>query len=379
MKIPFNKPYISGNEINYVLDAHSRGMLAGDGFYTKKCHQWIEENLKTKKALLTHSGTGALEMMAILSNIEKGDEVIMPSFTFSSTANAVVLRGGVPVFVDIRSDTLNLDEKLIEKAITSRTKAIAPVHYAGVGCEMDEILEISKKHSLVVMEDAAQGFLSKYKGKYLGSIGDMGAISFHETKNVISGEGGSLLVNDEKLIDRAEIIREKGTNRSKFFRGQVDKYTWVDLGSSYLPGEIIAAFLLAQLERSREITKKRLKIWNLYYGGLEKLEKRGLVRRLIIPNSCDEYNGHMFYILLNDIDTRTKLIDFLKSKGILSVFHYVPLHSSPAGIRFGKSKDPLANTDRVSNTILRLPLFVGITQKDVEEIINLIEKFFEKK
>ncbi len=379
MKIPFNRPHLTLKELSYIEDAHSRGMLAGDGFYTKKCHEWIESSLEAKKVLLTHSGTGALEMMAILSNINKGDEVIMPSFTFSSTANAVVLRGGVPVFVDIRPDTLNIDENLIEKAITKKTKAIFPVHYAGVGCEMDKIIQIAEKYNLLVIEDAAQAFLSKYKNRYLGTIGQMGAISFHETKNIISGEGGAILINDEKFIKRAEIIREKGTNRSEFFRGQVDKYTWVDLGSSYLPGEIIAAFLYAQLEKSKEITKKRLRIWQKYYKELSGLEEKGFLRRPIVPDSCNEYNGHMFYVLLNDLETRTKLIEFLKDREILSVFHYIPLHSSPAGKKYTRFVGDMKVTNKVSDTILRLPLFYDIQDNEIEKITNILKIFFKNK
>lgn len=379
MRIPFNKPHLTLKELSYIKDAHSRGMLAGDGFYTKKCHEWIENNLEIKKVLLTHSGTGALEMMTILSDINKGDEVIMPSFTFSSTANAVVLRGGVPVFIDIRSDTLNMDEDLIEKAITKKTKAILPVHYAGVGCEMDKIMQIAKEYNLLVIEDAAQAFLSKYKNRYLGTIGQMGAISLHETKNIISGEGGAIFINDKKFIKRAEIIREKGTNRSEFLRGQVNKYTWVDIGSSYLPGEIIAAFLYAQLEKSKEITKKRLRIWKKYYKSLEGLEKKGFLRRPIISDSCSEYNGHMFYLLLNDLETRTRLIEFLKDKGILSVFHYIPLHSSLAGKKYTKYVGDMKITNKTSDTLVRLPLFYDILDEEIEEIIFSIEQFFKKK
>ena len=297
MKIPFNKPHLTHKEMGYISNAHALGQLSGDGYYTKMCHKWFENNLGAKKALLTHSCTAALEMTAILSEIAPGDEVIMPSYTFVSTANAFVLRGGVPVFVDIREDTLNIDEKLIEQAITKKTKAIAVVHYAGVACEMDTILRIAKKHKLIVIEDAAQAFPAKYKNKFLGSIGDMGTYSFHETKNVISGEGGALILNNPKFIKRAEIIREKGTNRSQFLEGKIDKYTWVDIGSSYLPGEIISAFLMGQLENAMEITEKRLKIWNTYHKELEKLELEHKLRRPIIPKTC-EHNAHMYYILL---------------------------------------------------------------------------------
>lgn len=377
MKIPFNKPHLTSKELGYIKHAHALGKLSGDGYYTGLCHKWLEEKLEIKKALLTHSCTAALEMMGILSDLKPGDEVILPSYTFVSTANAIVLRGAVPVFVDIRPDTLNIDEALIETAITAKTKAIMAVHYAGVGCEMDTIMRIAKEHKLLVLEDAAQGFLARYKDKYLGTIGDMGAYSFHETKNIISGEGGAIAINKPKFISRAEIIREKGTNRSKFFRGQVDKYTWVDIGSSYLPSEIVAAFLMAQLEDAADITKKRLKIWERYHKGLEELEKKELLRRPIIPPECEQ-NGHLYYILVNDIETRTALIDYLKSKGVLSVFHYVPLHSSPMGKKVGRSSK-LPVTDRVSDTLIRLPLFYGLREADVQSIMNDIFAFFKTK
>lgn len=376
-KIPFNKPHLTHKEMGYISNAHSIGQLSGDGFYTQKCHQWLEKNIGSKKALLTHSCTAAMEMMAILINIKQGDEIIMPSFTFSSTANAVVLRGGIPVFVDIRPDTLNINEQLIENAITKKTKAIFVVHYAGVGCEMDQIKAIAKKHKLFVLEDAAQGLLSKYKNQYLGTIGDMGAYSFHETKNIISGEGGALLVNVSKFIDRAEIIREKGTNRDQFFRGQVDKYTWVDLGSSYLPGEMTAAFLLAQFEQAHELTKKRLNIWKRYNINLSALEKRGVLKRPMIPSYC-EYNGHLYYIITENLKTRNKLIDFLKKRGILSVFHYIPLHSSPAGKKYGRFIGNMGITDKISETLLRLPLFYDITEKEIDYIVESIYGFFKK-
>lgn len=375
MQIPFNKPHLTKKEFTYIKQAHTSGKLSGDGIFTKKCHEWLEKKLGVEKALLTHSCTGALEMMAMLSHINPGDEVIMPSFTFVSTANAVVLRGGIPVFIDIRKDTLNMDEALIEKAITKKTKAIAPVHYAGVSCEMDTIMKIARKHKLLVIEDAAQGFLAKYKGKYLGTIGHMGAYSFHETKNIISGEGGALVLNDKKFVERAEIIREKGTNRSKFFRGQVDKYTWVDIGSSYLPSEVVAAFLFAQLEQAEPINKKRIRIWNTYHKAFADLEKIGLLRRPIVPKEC-EHNGHLYYILLKDLETRTKLINYLKENGVMSVFHYIPLHSSPAGKKFGKSAGSLKITNHVAETLLRLPLYYGITKKDTDKIIALVKAFF---
>jgi dTDP-4-amino-4,6-dideoxygalactose transaminase len=357
--IPFNKPNLTGRELEYLAQAHAKGHLSGDGMFTKKCHGWLEVQTCTHKALLTHSCTAALEMAAILADIQPGDEVIMPSYTFVSTANAFVLRGGVPVFVDIRPDTLNIDETLIEAAITARTKAIVPVHYAGVACEMDTILEIARRHKLLVIEDAAQGVMSTYKGKALGAIGHMGTYSFHETKNVISGEGGALLINDDRFVERAEIIREKGTNRSLFFRGQVDKYTWVDIGSSYLPSEIIAAFLWAQLEDATPITTKRLAIWQRYHTALAPLEVAGKLRRPIIPESCVQ-NAHMYYILLASLEQRTEVIKRLKARGVNPVFHYVPLHSSPAGRKYGRTSGELKHTEALSDRLLRLPLWVGL-------------------
>jgi dTDP-4-amino-4,6-dideoxygalactose transaminase len=357
--IPFNKPNLTGRELEYLALAHTNGHLSGDGMFTKKCHGWLEVCTGTHKALLTHSCTAALEMAAILADIQPGDEVIMPSYTFVSTANAFVLRGGVPVFVDIRPDTLNIDETLIEAAITSRTKAIVPVHYAGVACEMDAIMEIARRHKLLVIEDAAQGVMSTYKGKALGAIGHMGTYSFHETKNVISGEGGALLINDDRFVERAEIIREKGTNRSLFFRGQVDKYTWVDIGSSYLPSEIIAAFLWAQLEDATPITTKRLAIWQRYHNALAPLETAGKLRRPIIPESCVQ-NAHMYYILLASLEQRTEVIKRLRTHGVNPVFHYVPLHSSPAGRKYGRASGELKRTEALSDRLLRLPLWVGL-------------------
>ncbi len=376
-KIPFNKPHLTGRETSYIREAHSRGQLAGDGFYTKKNHEWIEKNIGCQKCLLTHSGTAALDMIGILANIKPGDEVIMPSFTFSSTANSIVLRGGIPVFVDIRPDTLNIDEKLIEEAITPKTKAIFVVHYAGISCEMDTIMSIAKKYRLLVLEDAAQGFLSKYKGKYLGTIGAMGAYSFHETKNIISGEGGALLINDTTYIERAEIVREKGTNRNKFFRGEVGKYTWVDIGSSFLPGEIIAAFLFAQFEKATKITKRRIRIWNRYHKSLAKLEEAGLIRRPVVPKEC-EFNAHLYYILTKNPEIRNQLIDSLKKRGILAIFHYIPLHSSPAGKKYGRSKGKMSVTSLSSETMIRLPLYYGIKEKEVEYVIKSIYDFFKK-
>lgn len=359
--IKFNQPYMTGRELWLISQAHANGHLSGDGKFTKQCHAWLEEHTRCRKALLTHSCTAALEMSALLLDLQPGDEVIMPSFTFVSTANAFVLRGAVPVFVDIRADTLNIDENLIEPAITPRTKAICVVHYAGVSCEMDSIMEIADRHGLTVIEDAAQGIFSTYKGRPLGSIGAFGTLSFHETKNVISGEGGALLINEPTLVERAEVIREKGTNRSKFFRGQVDKYTWVDVGSSYLPGEIIAAFLAAQLEEANEITRRRLSLWNRYHEWAQSLEQDGLVRRPIIPAHC-EHNAHMYYLLLPDAERRTAFISRMKNSGVGTVFHYVPLHSSPAGRRFGRTCGELHMTDDMSNRIVRLPLWVGLDE-----------------
>ena len=364
--IPFNKPYMTGKELFYIAKAHFNNILAGDGPFTKKCHEWLEEKTGTKKALLTHSCTAALDIAAILADIQPGDEVIMPSYTFVSTANAFVLRGGVPVFIDIRQDTLNIDESKIEQAITSRTKAIVPVHYAGVACEMDAIMDIARQHKLLVIEDAAQGIMSTYKGKPLGSIGHLGALSFHETKNIISGEGGALLVNDESFAERAEIIREKGTNRSQFFRGHVDKYTWVDIGSSYLPGEIIAAFLWAQMEEAESITDRRLDIWGQYHERLESLEAAGKLRRPLIPSHC-QHNAHMYYILLDSLETRTRIIDGLKQQGIHTVFHYNPLHTAPAGQKFGRTSGLMTYTEALSDRLLRLPLWLGV-EDEVKKI-----------
>lgn len=361
LDIPFNKPYMTGREPDYIAQAHAAGHLSGDGPFTRRCHAWLEQRTGAKKALLTHSCTGALEMAAMLLDLAPGDEVIMPSFTFVSTANAFALRGAIPVFVDIRPDTLNIDETLIEGAITARTKAICVVHYAGVGCEMDAIMAIASRHKLYVVEDAAQGILATYKGRPLGSIGHLAALSFHETKNVISGEGGALLINDERFIERAEIIREKGTNRSKFFRGQVDKYTWVDLGSSYLPSEILAAFLFAQLEHADEITARRLAIWQRYYEWSAPFESRGLVRRPIVPPECTQ-NAHMFYLLLPNLEVRSHFIDTLKDVGIGAVFHYIPLHTSPAGLRFCRTAGTMHATDDTSLRLVRMPFWLGLEQ-----------------
>lgn len=357
--IPFGRPFITGNELRYIAEAHSDGILAGDGRFTRLCHGWLENHSGCQKALLTHSCTAALEMAALLLDIQPGDEVIMPSYTFVSTANAFVLRGGVPVFVDIREDTLNLDERLIEAAITPRTRAIVPVHYAGVACEMDCILEIARRHGLKVVEDAAQGVMASYKGRALGSLGDLGTYSFHETKNVVSGEGGALLVNAPDLVHRAECIREKGTDRSRFFRGEVDKYTWQDLGSSFLPGELIAAFLWAQLQQAEAITAPRLAAWERYHAALAPLEARGLLRRPIVPTDC-LHNAHMYYVLLPPRIDRQAVINDMKGKDIHPVFHYVPLHSSPAGQRYCRAHGDLKITDRIAATLLRLPMWTGL-------------------
>ena len=364
---------MTGRELDYIAEAHAKGHLSGDGLFTKRCHAWLERTTGTRRALLTHSCTAALEMSALLLDLEPGDEVIMPSFTFVSTANAFVLRGAVPVFVDIRADTLNLDENLIEAAITPKTRAICVVHYAGVGCEMDAIGAIAARHGLAVVEDAAQGVLSTYRGQPLGAIGALGALSFHETKNVISGEGGALLVNDARFVERAEIIREKGTNRSQFFRGQVDKYTWVDVGSSYLPSEILAAFLAAQLEDAERITTDRLAIWNAYHAALEPYEARGVLRRPIVPAHCT-HNAHMYYVLLADLATRTEFIEALRAAGVHPVFHYVPLHSAPAGRRYGRTSGDLAITDHVSDSLVRLPLWLPAL--DQPRVLAAIEAFF---
>ena len=366
--IPFNKPYLTGRELEYIAQAHAAGHLSGDGPFTKRCHAWLEQRAGANKALLTHSCTAALEMAAMLLDLRPGDEVIMPSFTFVSTANAFVLRGAVPVFVDIRQDTLNLDETLIEAAITPRTRAICVVHYAGVGCEMDAIMAIAQRHGLTVIEDDAQGILSTYRERPLGSIGDLAALSFHETKNVISGEGGALLVNDKALVERAEIIREKGTNRSKFFRGQVDKYTWVEMGSSYLPSEVLAAFLAAQLEHADDITQRRLAIWDAYHAAFAESESQGRLRRPVIPAHC-RHNAHMYYLLLPNLAARTDFIGRMKQAGIGAVFHYIPLHSSPAGKKFGRAAARLPVTDDVSDRLVRLPLWVGLEDRQ-HEVIN---------
>jgi len=370
--IPFNQPYMTGGELGLIAAAHSAGRLSGDGPYTKRCSEWLEKQTGCPSVLLTHSCTAAIEMSALLLDIQPGDEIIMPSYTFVSTANAFVLRGGIPVFVDIREDTLNIDERLIEDAITEKTRAIVPVHYAGVSCEMDSILDIAKKHSLYVVEDAAQGILSTYKGKPLGSMGDFGTYSFHETKNITSGEGGALLVNNSEFVQRSEIIREKGTNRSQFFRGETDKYTWQDLGSSFLPGEITAAFLFAQLEEAEQITNQRIEIWHRYHEFLEPLELSGCLRRPTIPENC-VHNGHMYYILLPTGVNRNRVITALNKENINVVFHYVPLHSSPAGSRLGRTHGSLDVTNTLSECLIRLPLWVGLTMEQQEKVKEALE------
>jgi len=371
MNIPFNKPYMTGKELWYISQAHASGHLAGDGLFTKKCNAWLEQRIGCQKALLTHSCTAALEMAAILADLQPGDEVIMPSYTFVSTANAFSLRGATPVFVDIRPDTLNIDETKIEAAITPRTKAIAPVHYAGVACEMDTIMDIARRHKLLVIEDAAQGVMSSYKGRPLGSIGHMAALSFHETKNIIAGEGGALLVNDPVLVDRAEVIREKGTNRSQFFRGQVDKYTWVDIGSSYLPGEIVAAFLFAQMEEADAITKRRLDIWANYHQWFASVEDAGKVKRPTLSRGCT-HNAHMYYLLLPSLAHRTATMERLKDKGINTVFHYVPLHSSPRGRSIGRAAGDMVNTNTAGECLMRLPLWLGLEEHQTEVITQVL-------
>ena len=375
MFVAFNKPPYIGKESEYVLDAVNKGHISGDGEYTKKCAKKLEELSGTKRALLTTSCTHATEMAALLSDIKPGDEVIMPSYTFVSTADAFVLRGATPVFVDIRPDTMNIDETLIEGAITSKTKAIVPVHYAGVGCEMDTIMDIARRHNLTVIEDAAQAIASTYKGKALGTFGDFGCYSFHETKNISMGEGGALLIQNEDLIEPAEIIREKGTNRAKFFRGQIDKYTWVNYGSSYLPSDMNAAYLWAQIENIDIIQKKRLSVWNRYREGLSELEKKEYIEFGVIPDECTN-NAHMFYIKVRDLENRTDLLNFLKENGIQAVFHYVPLHSAPAGRKFGRFNGEDRYTTKESERLIRLPLFYSITDEEVEYTIEMLLEYF---
>lgn len=371
---PFNKAYLTDKEYEYIKDAVDKNHISGDGYYTKKVNKFIEETFNTEKALMTTSGSSALDMAAILLDLKEGDEVILPSYTFVSTANAIVLRGAKPVFADICEETLNIDPKDIENKVTERTKAIFPVHYAGVSCNMDHIMNIAKEYNLKVVEDAAQGVNSKYKGKYLGTIGDIGCYSFHETKNYSSGEGGAILINDdENLMKRAEIIREKGTNRSQFFRGEVDKYSWVDVGSSYLPSDILSAILCAQFEKLDEIQQMRKKVYENYYNGLKDLEKQGKLRLPIIPKDC-ESNYHMFYILLNSERKRNYLMDKLKEKEIGAVFHYIPLHTSPMGLKFGYKYGDLPKTEDLSRRLLRLPMYAELRVEEIHYIIKQIYK-----
>ncbi len=374
--ISFNVPPYCGKEDEYVIEAIRNHKICGDGEFTKKCSKWLEENTGTEKALLTTSCTHATEMAALLCDIKPGDEIIMPSYTFVSTADAFVLRGAKVVFVDIRPDTMNIDEKKIEAAITKKTKAIVPVHYAGVACEMDTIMNIARRYNLFVIEDAAQGVMSKYKGKALGTIGDYGCYSFHETKNYSMGEGGALLIKNADMIENAEILREKGTNRSKFFRGQIDKYTWVNYGSSYLPSELNAAYLWAELEMADIINEDRLRSWNHYYEGLQYLAENGKIDLPCIPKEC-EHNAHMFYIKAKDLDERTKLISYMKEHGIGCVFHYIPLHSAPAGRRFGRFCGEDIYTTKESERLMRLPMYYGLKLEDIDRVIETIERFYK--
>lgn len=373
--VNFNVPPFIGKEIEYISEAIESRKICGDGEFTKKCNHWLEKKFGVEKALLTTSCTHSLEMAALLCNIKPGDEVIMSPFTFVSTANAFVLRGAKIIFVDIRPDTMNIDENLIEEAITEKTKVIVPVHYAGVSCEMDKITEIAKKYNLLVVEDAAQGVMSKYKGQALGSIGDYGCFSFHETKNYSMGEGGAILINSIQNVEKAEIIREKGTDRSRFLRGQIDKYTWVDLGSSYLPSELNAAYLYAQLEEADKIYDNRMGSWNLYHECFQSLEQKGIFELQQVPEECT-HNAHMFYIKVKDIDERTKLIDYLKSNGISTAFHYIPLHTAKAGIRFGTFVGEDRYVTKESERLLRLPMYYGLTKEEIHFIVSKIEKFY---
>lgn len=373
--IQFNIPPYTGREMDYIKEAIEKRKICGDGEFTKRCNQWIEKQSGTTKALLTTSCTHATEMAAILCGIQPGDEVIMPSYTFVSTADAFVLRGAKAVFVDIRPDTLNIDEKLIENAVTEKTKAIVPVHYAGISCEMDTIMDIARKYNLKVVEDAAQGVMSYYKGQALGTIGDFGCLSFHETKNLSMGEGGALLIKDQDMIEKAEIIREKGTNRSKFFRGQIDKYTWIDAGSSYLPSELNAAYLWAQMEMAKDIYDDRMSSWNAYYEGLRDLRDKGVLEIPVVPESC-VHNAHMFYIKVSDLEERTKMIDYLKEHDVNAVFHYIPLHTAPAGVKYGEFRGEDRYTTKESERLIRLPLYYGLG-KDVEKVIDAVRKFYD--
>ena len=366
--IPFNRPYMTGRELSYIERAHASSQLSGDGEFTRSCNRWLERQTGASRALLTHSCTAALEIAAFLLDLAPGDEIIMPSFTFVSTANAFVLRGAVPVFVDIRADTLNLDETLVEAAITPRTRAIVVVHYAGVGAEMDALMQIAARHSLPIIEDAAQGLMSSYKGRPLGALGSYGALSFHETKNVICGEGGALLVRDGANIRRAEVVREKGTDRSQFLRGEVDKYTWIDVGSSYVPGEIVAAFLYAQMSHAEEITARRLAIWKVYQRAFADIERREIVKRPYVPDHC-QHNAHIYYLLLRNRAERDRMLAEMKERGVAALFHYVPLHSSPAGRKFARCGTSMAITDDLSGRLIRLPVWLGMEPLQ-EQIID---------
>ncbi len=374
--INFNVPPFTGKEMDYIKECVANQKICGDGAYTKKCNEWLEKKTGTTKCLLTTSCTHATELAALLAEIQPGDEVIMPAYTFVSTADAFVLRGAVPVFVDIRPDTMNIDENLIEAAITDKTKAIVPVHYAGVACEMDKIMEIAEKYHLVVIEDAAQGIMSTYKGKALGTIGDFGCFSFHETKNYSMGEGGALLIRDEKYIEDAEIIREKGTNRSKFYRGQIDKYTWVNFGSSYLPSDMNAAYLYAQLEMAEEINDARLACWNRYYENLKPLAEVGKIELPVVPEGC-VHNAHMFYIKAKDIEERSELIAYLKSKEVMSVFHYIPLHTAPAGQKYARFHGEDKYTTKESERLTRLPMYYGLNLEQVDYICEQVKSFYQ--
>lgn len=376
--IPFNIPPFVGTELDFIHQAIMSKKICGDGSFTQKCNHWMEEKFQAQKVLLTTSGTTALDMAALLCDFKPGDEVILPSYTFSSTATAAVLGGARLVFVDIRPDTMNINESKIEAAITERTRAIIVVHYAGVSCEMDTIMDIARKYSLKVIEDAAQGVMSTYKGRHLGTIGDFGCYSFHETKNYSMGEGGALVINDSSYNERAEILREKGTNRSKFFRGQVDKYTWVDFGDSYLPSELNAAYLYAQLLQADEINETRLERWSTYYRELTSLQDEEKIELPSIPNGC-EHNAHMFYIKCRDVEERSALISFLKENGIWAVFHYVPLHSAPAGLKFGRFFGEDTYTTKESERLLRLPLYYGLTEQDQYTVIKQVKNFYESK
>jgi dTDP-4-amino-4,6-dideoxygalactose transaminase len=375
-RIPFNKPFLTGNELNYIREAFERSHLSSGGYFTEKCQQWLVELIGSAAAYLTQSGTAALEMAAVVAGIQPGDEVIMPSFTFVTTASAFALRGAVPVFVDIRPDTLNIDETLIERAISPRTKAIVPVHYAGVSCAMDRIMEIANQHNFIVIADAAHCMVTKWEEVSVGSMGHMSVFSFHETKNVISGEGGALLVNDHALVDRANVAWEKGTNRREFLLGHVDRYTWKELGSSFAPSEITAAFLWAQIEQAQTITANRLKTWTQYHDAFEFLEKRGLVRRPTVPENCS-LNGHIYYLILEDVDKRNALLKFLNDRGVNAVFHFIPLHSSPGGLKYGKTSGTLPVTDDLSHRLIRVPLWAGMTESQVHQVISCVSDFFD--